>query len=292
MPRTGAASVDVAVQCRGVVDDDAPAARGQTPARWRVARNRLAASREVPASWARSACVERTTTSAGWSGAASPPGACPSRPARPARPRRGSRPSGTTGARCGHSPHEASRRAPARSFTAISGCSFSSRLRSPARIATARRRDRLHRGRAHLPAEHRQLAEDLAGADVGERDRAPVGVLTGDARLPALQHVTGVAGVALAQDDRAGRIVARHRDAGNLLQLRLRQLREQRHAPQQLGGRAGASRMPAWWPFAGEYYRADPGLVRTRPSRLRSATARRARCPTKRRVPPGGRGQG
>ena len=41
--------------------------------------------------------------------------------------------------------------------------------------------ERLDRGRAQLVVEHRQLAEDVAGPEVRERDDAPVGVLA-DAR--------------------------------------------------------------------------------------------------------------
>ena len=65
--------------------------------------------------------------------------------------------------------------------------------------------ERLDRGRAPLVVEHRQLAEDVAGAEVGERDRAAVGVLADRAGVAGADDVAGVALVALAEDDLAGR---------------------------------------------------------------------------------------
>ena len=64
------------------------------------------------------------------------------------------------------------------SLTAMSGCS---RMQAPHVRAEDRDRldvvERLDRRRAALVVEHRQLAEDVAGAEVGERDRAAVDVL-------------------------------------------------------------------------------------------------------------------
>jgi hypothetical protein len=94
--------------------------------------------------------------------------------------------------------------------------------------------DCLDGGRAHLAVEHRQLAEDLARPEVRERDRAPVGVLAHHPRRAGAQDVAGVARIPFAQDDRAGRIAARHRDASHLLELLRGQLGEEGHATQQL----------------------------------------------------------
>ena len=53
--------------------------------------------------------------------------------------------------------------------------------------------ERLDRRRAALVVEHRQLAEDVAGAEVRERDRAAVGVLADRPRVAAAHDVAGVA---------------------------------------------------------------------------------------------------
>ena len=67
------------------------------------------------------------------------------------------------------------------------------------------RLDRLDRGRAALVVEHRQLAEDVAGAERGERERAAVRVLADGAGVAGADDVARVRGVALAEDDLAGR---------------------------------------------------------------------------------------
>ena len=66
------------------------------------------------------------------------------------------------------------------------------------------RLDCLDGGGATLVLEHRELAEDVAGAEGGERDDAPVGVLAHGAGATGTHDVAGVAGVALAEDDLAG----------------------------------------------------------------------------------------
>ena len=60
--------------------------------------------------------------------------------------------------------------------------------------------ERLDRGRAQLVVEHRQLAEDVARAEVRQRDHAPVGMLADRARVAGAHDVARVAGVALAED--------------------------------------------------------------------------------------------
>ena len=93
---------------------------------------------------------------------------------------------------------------------------------------------RLDAGRARLAVEHRELAEDRAGPEVGERDRPAVGVLAGHPAASVADDVAGVPGVALVEDAGVGRKAARDRDLGDALELGLGQLREQRHSPQQL----------------------------------------------------------
>ena len=107
--------------------------------------------------------------------------------------------------------------------------------------------ERLDRRGAHLAAEHRQLAEDLARAEVRERDRAPVRVLAGDARPALLEHVARVPGVALAQDDASRPRSVRGTATRDLLQLGLGQLGEQRHAARELG----RPPVPGGWAFGG-----------------------------------------
>ena len=79
--------------------------------------------------------------------------------------------------------------------------------------------ERLDAGRAHLAVEHRQLAEDVAGAEVGERDRPPVGVLAGDPEAAAADDVAGVGVVALVKDAGAAGKGARHGDPREAVQL-------------------------------------------------------------------------
>ena len=79
--------------------------------------------------------------------------------------------------------------------------------------------ERLDRRRSALVVEHRELAEDVAGAEVGERDRAAVGVLAHRARVAAAHDVARVARVALAEDDLSGGEAPRDRDVGDAPQV-------------------------------------------------------------------------
>ena len=68
---------------------------------------------------------------------------------------------------------------------AICGCSpISRRMSGPSTPTTLGRLERLDGGRAQLVLEHRELAEDIAGAERRERDRAPVAVLAHGAGCP------------------------------------------------------------------------------------------------------------
>ena len=129
---------------------------------------------------ARSAWVAVIWTSRG----AGALGAAPARRAARARRRRGSARSGTTGARGARSRCAGAARARSASLTAISECS----AHQPAHVVAEDREhlevvDRLDGGRAPLVVEHRQLAEDVARPERGERDLAPVGVLADRARV-------------------------------------------------------------------------------------------------------------
>ena len=66
-----------------------------------------------------------------------------------------------------------------------------------------RRLERLHRRRAAVAGEQRQLADDRALADLRERDRLAVGQPPRQLHLAAVDHVAGVAAVALGEDHRA-----------------------------------------------------------------------------------------
>ncbi len=195
------------MQRRRVVDDD-PAAAGRDHAR------RAAAWRG--SGWPpRATCRRAGPGRPGWS-ARPPPAEAPSAPGRPrsapARDPVSASSASTPATRldtfwkdCRAIRAFASRSfspsAPS-SLTAISGCSFSSRFRSPARIATA-----CMSSSASTVAE-RTSPPNIAsspkispGPEVRERDRAPVGVLARDAGAAALEDVARVAGVALAQHD-------------------------------------------------------------------------------------------
>ena len=64
--------------------------------------------------------------------------------------------------------------------------------------------DRLDGRRPALVVEHRELAEDVAGPERGERDLAPVGVLADRARVALADDVARVRRVALAEHRLAG----------------------------------------------------------------------------------------
>ena len=112
-------------------------------------------------------------------------------------------------------------------------------VHQPAHVGTehgddARRLDRLDGGGAKLVLEHRELAEDVAGAEGGERDRAPVGVPAHGAGAAAAHDVAGVAGVALAEDDLTGLELAGHGELCDPLQVGGHERREHGHAREQL----------------------------------------------------------
>ena len=81
--------------------------------------------------------------------------------------------------------------------------------------------DRLDGGRALLVVEHRQLAEDVAGAERGQRDLAAVAVLADGARVAGADHVARVRVVALAEYRLAGREAPRVREVGHAAQVGL-----------------------------------------------------------------------
>ena len=95
--------------------------------------------------------------------------------------------------------------------------------------------ERLHGRRARLVAEHRELPEDLAGAEAGQGDRTAVGVLQHRARVTGADHVAGVAGVALAEHHLGGAKPSRHRELGHLREVFVGQRLEQRDLTEQLG---------------------------------------------------------
>src|SRR5262249_37181344 len=101
--------------------------------------------------------------------------------------------------------------------------------------------DRLHRRRAALVIEHRQLAEDVAQTELRERDRAAVLVLADRAHMPRAHAVAGVALIALAEHDLAGIELPRHRDLSHTRELLLGERREHRH-PFEQGDRVLARR--------------------------------------------------
>ena len=91
---------------------------------------------------------------------------------------------------------------------------------SPASSATrGGRLERLDGGRARLAVEHGQLAEDRAGAQLGQRDRAAVLVLARELTDAGAHHVARVAVVALAEDHLAPVVAAGHRHLRDLIEL-------------------------------------------------------------------------
>ena len=86
-------------------------------------------------------------------------------------------------------------------------------------------RDRLHGfgrldgGGAPFVVEHRQLAEDVAGAEVRERDRAAVGVLAYGSRMPRAHDIAGAALIALAEHNLTRLEAAGDGDLGHPLKL-------------------------------------------------------------------------
>src|SRR4051795_934664 len=74
-------------------------------------------------------------------------------------------------------------------------------------------------GRAALVVEHRELTEDVAGAEAREGQGAPVGVLAHHARVTRADDVAGVALVPLAEDDLVGLEAAGNGDGGDVAQV-------------------------------------------------------------------------
>ena len=142
-----------------------------TPARSSTAMKRLADSRDEPASWAMSACVMVTSTSLA---------------------------AGALALRLAHEPVEHHRDAALDRLEGLAGEALVGLAQAPAQRDDELDRDvgvlaqqaahvgaqdgdglhlveRLDRGRAQLVVEHRELAEDVAGAEVRERDMRPSG---------------------------------------------------------------------------------------------------------------------
>ena len=94
--------------------------------------------------------------------------------------------------------------------------------------------ERLDAGRADAAVEHRQLADELAGPEGGQRDRAAVGVLARHPDLAGADHVTGVAAIAFVEDPGALRERARNGDLGDPLELSGLEPGEQRNARKKL----------------------------------------------------------
>ena len=117
----------------------------------------------------------------------------------------------------------------------MSGCSpISLRMSGPSTPTTIVVSIASHGGRAALVLEHRELAEDVAGAERRERDRAPVAVRADRARVALADDVAGVAGVALAEHDLLRRELARHRHLGDPLEVAALERRERRDPSEQL----------------------------------------------------------
>src|SRR3954451_21186912 len=88
--------------------------------------------------------------------------------------------------------------------------------------------------RPALAVEHRELAEDRARTESGQRDYAPVRVLADYPAAPGADDVAGVARVALVEDPRVRRIATGDRDLRHAVELLGRELREERHTAQEL----------------------------------------------------------
>ena len=201
-----------------------------TPARSSTARKRLADSRDDPASWARSACVAVTSTSV----AAVPGGNLlrdkvaeddrdPALDRLEGLPREAVVGLTQPPPERDHQPH--------RDLVMFG---HQAPHVWPEHSDDARRLDRFDRRRAKLVLEHRELAEDVSGPERRERDRAPVRVGADRAGLAEPDDVTGVARVALAENNLAGLEGARDRDLGDALKVVHLERGEDGHTPEQL----------------------------------------------------------
>src|SRR5256885_6090379 len=96
--------------------------------------------------------------------------------------------------------------------------------------------DGLDRGRAALVVEHRQLTEEVARTEGGQRDRPPVGMLADGARVAAAHDVARAAGVTLPEDDLPRLEAARHGELGDARQLARAERLEDRDAREEGDG--------------------------------------------------------
>ena len=207
-----------------------------TPARSSAARNRLALSREEPASCAMSACVaapaRRGLGPLRLSCLTCAEEALATRPAR----------SGTTAARSARWRLVRGGPATASILTAMSGWSSRSRRMS---LGEERHRagglERLHVAERVSPPNIASSPNMSPRPQLGERDRAPVAVRLRGLERPGADHVAGVARVTLPEHHLAGVVAPRHRDGRQLVQLRVGQpgehlqAREQRPVPSPSG---------------------------------------------------------
>ena len=99
------------------------------------------------------------------------------------------------------------------------------------------RLDRLHRRRTVVAGEQRELADDAAGADLGERDRLPVGEAAHHLHAAPLDHVAAVAAVALLEDGRPGLPANDLRLAGERVEFVTGKRRQELHSVEQGAGR-------------------------------------------------------
>src|SRR5262245_18375993 len=97
----------------------------------------------------------------------------------------------------------------------------------------ARGLDDLRGGRALLSAEHRELAEQLAGAQLRQRDHAPIRMLACEHDGTRAEQIAGVADVALPEDHLAALPVPRDGHPGHFLELAALDLAEHLRLGQQ-----------------------------------------------------------
>ena len=121
------------------------------------------------------------------------------------------------------------------SFSAISGCSrISARMSVAGSASSSVSSSCLDAGGATLAVEHRQLAEDRAGPEGRQRDHAAVGVLAGDPAAAAAGRCSRRRRDRPRGRPGCRREAARDRDLRDPLELLRRELREQRHAAEEL----------------------------------------------------------
>src|SRR5581483_11007761 len=92
---------------------------------------------------------------------------------------------------------------------------------------------RLHRGRAALAVQHRHLAEDVAWTEVGQGDRAPIGMLPDRPRPSGADDEARAALVACPEYDRPGLELAGHRHLRHVRQVLSGERGEDRNSTQQ-----------------------------------------------------------